>query len=80
MVHSTVNYLGPMEEVPRFYAQHHQRDNLVLETHTVDIDDARNLDEQPSLETTGFTLVSHHSRVQDFADSAQIADIYRPEI
>ena len=80
MVRSTVNYLGAMDEVPRFYAQRHERDNLVLETHTVDIDDARTMDEPPSLETTGFTLVSHRSRVQDFADSDQIADIYRPEV
>jgi len=80
MVRSTVNYLGQMDELPVFYAQHHERDNLVLESHAVEIHDARKLDVPPSLETKGFTLLAHRSRVGNFADSDQIATIYRPEI
>jgi len=77
---SSVNYLGPMNERPVFYAQHVERDNLVLEPHEVDIYDARALDRSPGLETAGFTLARHRTRVRNFSDPGQVASIYRPEI
>jgi hypothetical protein len=79
-VSSTVNYLGRMEEVPVFYAQHHERDNLVLETTAVEIHNARELAEPATLEKNGFTLVPHRTRVGDFERADQVAEVYRPEI
>jgi hypothetical protein len=68
-----------MDVLPVFYAQHRERDNLVLESHDVEIYDARALPEAPSLETNGFMLVDHVTAVTDFtAGDAQ--EIYRPEI
>jgi hypothetical protein len=68
-----------MNVLPVFYARQRARDNLVLESHDVEIYDARGLPEAPSLETNGFMLVNHVTAVADFtADNAQ--EIYRPEI
>jgi len=69
-----------MEVVPVFYAEHHDRDNLVLESHAVDIRNARDLPQSPSLEINGYTLAEHHSGVPDFADRDSAHEIYRPEI
>lgn len=77
---SSVNYLGHMDELPVFYAQDQERNNLVLETHAVHISDARRLPVPPSLEVNGFTLVDHPTRVRDFMDRDRAREIYRPEI
>jgi len=77
---STVNYLARMSVLPVFYAQHPEKDNLVLETHTIDIYDARWLQTPPALETHGFTLVSHQTGVSDFEDRDRASEAYRPEI
>lgn len=79
-VTSTVNYLGDMAVRPVFYARRRERDNLVLETHEVDIYDARSLPEAPSLEASGFTLVPHATAVSDFTDSDNAQAVYRREI
>jgi len=73
VVTSTVNYLGDMDIRPVFYAQHRQRDNLVLETRVVDIYDARGLQEDPSLETNYFGLVEHATAVRDFSTAERCA-------
>lgn len=80
VVTSTVNYLGDMHVRPVFYAQERQRDNLVLESRNVDIYDARDLQEKPSLETSGFTLVRHATTVPDFTALESAQEIYRREI
>jgi hypothetical protein len=63
-VEATVNYLGPMTERPRYHAQDHTRDNLVLDPRRVRIDDVRG--ESPSLSREGFALVPHKTAVSDF--------------
>lgn len=79
VVTSTVNYLGDMHVRPVFYAQRRDKDNLVLEPHSVEIYDARGLQDPPTLEANGFTLVDHRCSVTDFtADEA--VEIYRPEV
>jgi hypothetical protein len=65
---------------PVFYAQRYDRNNLILEPHSVAIHDARRLPQQPSLEANGFTLVRHATRVQDFTDRSDVEDLYRREI
>ncbi len=80
VVASSVNYLGEMDVRPVFHARQRHRDNLVLETHDVDIVDARGLKEAPSLETHGFTLVEHATTIQDFRVAESAQEIYRREI
>jgi hypothetical protein len=69
-----------MGVLPVFYSERYDRNNLVLESHTVDIHDARSLEEQPSLEVNGFTLKNHATEVRDFKDQDEVVRVYRPEI
>jgi hypothetical protein len=75
-----VNYTGAMTERARYYANDHSRDVLVLEEHTIQIDDARERAVPPSLEREGFMLIPHHSAVADFRDSQVVAQIHPAEI
>lgn len=79
-VEAEINYLGPMDSMPYFYAKDHERDNMVLEPCRVEIADARQVDPAPSLDREGFTLVPHRSAVTDFEDVDATANIYAPEI
>ena len=79
-VEAEINYLGPMDSMPYFYARDHDRDNMVLEPCRVEIADARQADPAPSLDREGFTLVPHRSAVTDFEDIEATANIYAPEI
>lgn len=79
-VEAEINYLGPMDSMPYFYAKDHDRDNLVLEAHRVAITDARQLAEPPTIERDGFQLVRHRSAVADFTDLAAVEAIYPTEI
>jgi hypothetical protein len=79
-VEAEINYVGPMDSMPYFYAKDHERDNLVLESHRVEIADARALAEPPALEREGFTLVPHKTAVADFTDLAAVNAVYPAEI
>jgi hypothetical protein len=79
-VAATLNYLCPMTDKPVFAPGIPGRTSLVLEPHTVSIGDARSLRGAPSLETEGFTLVQHSSRVSDFRSSEQVETRYLGEI
>lgn len=78
-VEAEINYLGPMDSLPYFYARDHARDNLVLEPHRVEITDARRAVPPPSLDREGFALVSHPSAVADFTDAEATAALYPAE-
>ena len=52
-VEAEINYLGPMDSMPYFYAKDHERDNLALEPHRVEIADARQATPLPSLDPRG---------------------------
>jgi len=75
---AVINYLGPMNERPRFHAQDHSRDNLVLDPRTVPIEDLR--DHGASLTREGFTLVPHRTAVRDFRDDATAQPVYAAEV
>jgi hypothetical protein len=75
---SVVNYLGPMGERPRYHAQDHSRDNLVLDPRRVAIADRRG--DPASLRREGFELVPHRSAVADFRDEAEVARLHPREI
>lgn len=79
-VEGTINYLGAMTERPRYHANDHSRDNLILESHTVPIADARTAVDPPTMEREGFTLVRHASAVTDFRDRDAVDRIHRDEI
>jgi hypothetical protein len=72
-VTGTIVYLGAMRERPRFHANDHSRDNLLLEAHAVPIEDARSRAVPPSLDLEGFGLVPHKSAIADFRDKDEVA-------
>ncbi|HEY0106053.1 MAG TPA: CmcJ/NvfI family oxidoreductase [Rhizomicrobium sp.] len=77
-VEGVVSYLGAMTLRPRYHAQDHARDNLVLDPRRVEVEDLR--DCGASLSTEGFALVPHRSAVADFRDEAEVARIHGQEI
>lgn len=79
-VEAEINYLGPMDSMPYFYAKDHERDNLVLEPHRVAIENARQTNPPPTLDREGFTLVPHRSAVTDFQDSEATGTTYVAEV
>jgi hypothetical protein len=79
-VKGTINYIKPMAERPRFYANDHSRDMLDLDPRTVDISDARSWAEAPGLDREGFTLVPHKSLVANFRDAEEVARVHPGEI
>lgn len=80
IVEAEINYLGPMDSMPYFYAKDHERDNLTLAPQCVRIEDARQVDPPPSLDSEGFQLVPHRSAVSDFEDAAETATVYAAEV
>jgi hypothetical protein len=78
-VESRVNYIGPMTERPRYYADDGSRDNLTLDPRTIRVDNARLWARPPSLAREGFALIPHRSDVSDFRNPEEIARIYGPE-
>lgn len=79
-VKAQVNYTAPMRVRARFYANDHSRDNLVLDPHEVEIEDARFSADPPTLEREGFVLVRHKSAVRDFRDPAEVSRVYTAEV
>lgn len=78
MPRASINYLGAMGDRPRYYAQDHSRDNLVLDPQEVEIADLRGTGS--SLAVEGFALVPHRSAVADFRDEAAVARLHPAEI
>ncbi|HLY54431.1 MAG TPA: CmcJ/NvfI family oxidoreductase [Stellaceae bacterium] len=75
-----INYVGAMDERPRYYAQNHSRDVLSLDPRVVEIEDAREAADPPSLDREGFRLVSHPSSVRNWRDPDEVRRVYTPEI
>ena len=79
-VESSVNYLGDMDELPVFYSENIQNNNLNLVEHGITVHDARPIREQLDLERDGFMLVDHKSAVTDFRNADEVLWVYRDEI
>ena len=79
-VEADINYVAEMDTMPYFYAKDHERDNLDLVTRRVTIADMRDAIDPPVLERDGFELVRHASRVRDFEDAEEVAEVYTAEI
>ena len=79
-VQATVNYLGPMDTRPVFYAQNYATNHLNLVPTMVEVEDFRGHEASNSLEVEGFRLMQHVSEVNDFRDSAKVNAVYVPEV
>jgi len=79
-VHSSMNFIAPMQVRPRYHANDSSLDVLELEAHTVEIEDARARSTPPTLEREGFAIYPHRSAVRDFRDSAEVERVHVPEI
>ena len=77
-VTAPIAYVRDTGERPRYYANAHEKDTIVLAPMPMPIADLRG---QPtSLDVEGCVLVRHRSEVADFADPAQIERIHLAEI
>ncbi|MBS0421792.1 MAG: hypothetical protein JSR66_29045 [Proteobacteria bacterium] len=76
----SLNYIGPMSDRPRYYADDGSRDVLTLDPRTVEVENARLRAQPHSLDREGFTLVAHQSAVADFRDPQALATVYRLEM
>jgi hypothetical protein len=79
-VDATLNYLGSMTERPVFCPGTPGKTNLVLQSQTVRITDARGLAEPPTLTREGFTLARQASAVRDFQNREQVESVYLDEV
>lgn len=75
-----LNYIGPMTDRPRYYADDGSRDCLALDPRIVEVEDGRSKAQPPSLEQEGFALTAHKSAVDDFSNDDEISCVYGPEI
>jgi len=69
-----------MDRRPRYHANDASRDILNLESHSVEIEDARQRGTAPSLQVEGFEIQPHRSEVADFRDPGEVSRIHVPEI
>ncbi len=79
-VEGVVNYVAEMTERPRYYANDHSRDVMILDPRAVQIEDARNRPAPATLDGEGFVLVPHRSAVADFRDAEEVARVHPAEI
>ena len=79
-VEAPINYVAPMAERIRYFANDHSRDNQIIDAHRMPIEDARTAAEAPMLDREGFMLLPHVSAVPDFLDQAECARIHPAEI
>ena len=77
-VTATIAYVRDTGERPRYYANAHEKDTIVLAPAPMPVVDLRGA--ATSLDVEGCELVPHRSEVADFADPEQIAQIHVPEI
>ncbi|WP_417320128.1 CmcJ/NvfI family oxidoreductase [Emcibacter sp.] len=79
-VHGEINYIAPMEVRPRYHANDTSQDILELDVRTVEIINARSLEDAPRFDREGFVLAGHKSKVGDFFDPQAIQAEYSREI
>jgi len=78
MTIARMNYVARDRGRPRYYANDHSKDRVVIAANEVQLIDGRM---QPtSLDTHGFELIHHVSGVTDFRDPVALGKQYRNEI
>ncbi|MDQ8728179.1 CmcJ/NvfI family oxidoreductase [Bradyrhizobium sp. LHD-71] len=82
-VTAELNYLAPLSVRPRTYTYDpptgEARSNVLPEPHLLPIHDARAISGILTLDSAGFALVRHQSRVTNFYDEDQVKSVYYPE-
>jgi hypothetical protein len=82
-VNGDLNYLAPTTDRPRTYTYEPPtgmpRTTVVNEPHRVQINDARPIVANASLDEEGFRLVHHQTAVRDFYDDEEVKRVYYPE-
>lgn len=73
-----INYSARQPARPRYYANDHSRDTVIVEQHAMTAHDARAA--AVGLDDAGFMLVDHKSAVRDFADRETATRLHCPEI
>ena len=77
-VTAPIAYVRDTGERPRYYANAHEKDTIIIAPVPMPIEDLRG--RESSLDVEGCVLVPHRSEVADFADPEQIESIHTPEI
>jgi hypothetical protein len=77
-IRAAIAYCGHTDFRPRYYANDHSKDTVVIRPVEMALTDGRGV--APQLDREGFTLVPHHSVVSDFQDRMQVAASYPAEI
>lgn len=77
-VTAPIAYVRDTGERPRYYANAHERDTIVLAPAPMPIEDMRG--RSTSLDVEGCVLWPHRSGVADFADPEQIVQIHVAEV
>lgn len=77
-IRAAIAYVKDTGERPRYYANAHEKDTIVLAPVEKAITDIRGI--STSLDREGAILVRHRSAVTDWADPEQIRTIHVPEI
>jgi hypothetical protein len=74
-----INYSAREPARPRYFANDHSRDTVIVEQHAMPAHDAR-ATSPGGLDACGFILVDHKSAVSDFHDRDLAARLHCPEI
>ncbi|MXO65379.1 CmcJ/NvfI family oxidoreductase [Altericroceibacterium endophyticum] len=75
---ANIAYVKDTGERPRYYANVHEKDTVVVAPQPMELTDARGQD--LSLDREGFTLIRHDSAVLDFTDAEAVQATYPAEI
>ncbi len=78
MTRAIINYAARTDFRPRYYANDHSRDTVVIDGQEMALIDGRGAG--TSLDVEGFRLVNHVSAVNNFEDKSEVAAIYSAEI
>lgn len=78
MERAVIHYAARTDYRPRYFANDHSRDTVVIDH--VDMPLANGRLSTPTLDDEGFTLVAHRSAVVDFTDATAVAALHPPEI
>lgn len=78
MVVAVINYVAHTDHRPRYFANDHSRDTVVIDPQPMEVLDGRAVSSTPDRE--GFRLVHHISAINDFKDEAAVAANHRQEI
>ncbi len=78
MTTAVINYAARTDFRPRYYANDHSRDTVLIDGQPMEITDGRTV--ETDLDAAGFKLVPHKSQVADFQDREAVADLHPQEI